>query len=101
MFSHEQARVFYDWWGAKQDWRSWDEDAAVADLIEHLSPGSAQAVIEFGCGTGRLGLSSSCVGDVRERRMGHSACAAYGKIWRAIRGAGRKKGASGHEHRGR
>lgn len=57
MFSYEEARDFYNWWGAKQDWQCWYEDAAVADLIEHLSLASARSLIEFGCGTGRLAES--------------------------------------------
>ncbi|MBI5518376.1 MAG: class I SAM-dependent methyltransferase [Deltaproteobacteria bacterium] len=52
--SHSQARAFYDRFGAKQDLQGWYEDAAVDDLVAHLSLGDARHVAEFGCGTGRL-----------------------------------------------
>jgi ubiquinone/menaquinone biosynthesis C-methylase UbiE len=54
MLSRKQARDFYDRLGSKQDWQSFYEDPAVADLIAHLSLAAAASVIEFGCGTGRL-----------------------------------------------
>lgn len=54
MLSHEKARAFYDWFGAKQDWQRFYEDPAVGSLLKHLSLASAKSVIEFGCGTGRL-----------------------------------------------
>ena len=54
MLSHQEVRAFYDRFGAKQDWQSIYEDRAVADLVEHLSLGSARSVFELGCGTGRL-----------------------------------------------
>ena len=54
IFSHEQACVFYDRFGSRQDWQRFYEDRAIADLIAHLSLESAQTVLEFGCGTGRL-----------------------------------------------
>jgi ubiquinone/menaquinone biosynthesis C-methylase UbiE len=54
MLSHEKARAFYDWFGAKQDWQRFYEDPAVDSLVRHLSLESAKSVIEFGCGTGRL-----------------------------------------------
>ena len=57
MLSYEQARAFYDWFGSKQDWQRFYEDAAVADLIEHLALAQANFVIEFGCGTGLLAES--------------------------------------------
>ncbi|MBI4966212.1 MAG: class I SAM-dependent methyltransferase [Desulfomonile tiedjei] len=57
MLSHEQARDFYDRFGSKQDWQRFYEDPAVADLVEHLSLESAGAVVEFGCGTGRVAES--------------------------------------------
>ncbi|MGE5248130.1 MAG: class I SAM-dependent methyltransferase, partial [Verrucomicrobiota bacterium] len=52
--SHEEARAFYDRFGAKQDWQRFYEDRAIADLIAHASFGKAGAVLEFGSGTGRL-----------------------------------------------
>ena len=54
MLSHEEARAFYDRFGAKQDRQRIYEDRAVTDLVEHLDLGSAHSVFEFGCGTGRL-----------------------------------------------
>jgi len=57
MLSRKQARDFYDRLGSKQDWQSFYEDPAVADLIAHLSLATAASMIEFGCGTGRLAES--------------------------------------------
>lgn len=54
MLSHEKARAFYDWFGTRQDWQRFYEDPAVDSLVRHLSLASAESVIEFGCGTGRL-----------------------------------------------
>jgi ubiquinone/menaquinone biosynthesis C-methylase UbiE len=53
-FSHEEARIFYDRLGPKQDWQRFYEKSAITDLIRHFDLGSAKAVIEFGCGTGWL-----------------------------------------------
>jgi ubiquinone/menaquinone biosynthesis C-methylase UbiE len=52
--SHAEARAFYDRLGSKQDWQKFFEDPATGDLVEALALGSAQSVVEFGCGTGRL-----------------------------------------------
>ncbi len=52
--SHQQARAFYDRFGAKQDWQRFHEDPAVQRLIRHADVDAATAVIEFGCGTGRI-----------------------------------------------
>lgn len=52
--SHDEARAFYDWFGARQDSQKFYEDRAVADLIAHAEFGAAHAVFEFGCGTGRF-----------------------------------------------
>jgi ubiquinone/menaquinone biosynthesis C-methylase UbiE len=49
-----EAMEFYDRWGAKQDLQAFYENPAVEDLIAHAAFGEAQAVFEFGCGTGRL-----------------------------------------------
>ncbi len=54
MLSRDDARRFYDRFGAKQDNQAFYEDAAVNDLIVHSHFEKAQAVCEFGCGTGRL-----------------------------------------------
>jgi ubiquinone/menaquinone biosynthesis C-methylase UbiE len=52
--SHDQARIFYDRFGAKQDLQRFYEDRAVEELMDHLALDSARSLLEFGCGTGRL-----------------------------------------------
>lgn len=52
ILSYQQAQAFYDWMGAKQDWQAFYEEKATRDLIAHVSFDNAQAVFEFGCGTG-------------------------------------------------
>lgn len=52
--SHEAARRFYDAFGAKQDKQAFYEDRATQVLLAHADFASAQAVCEFGCGTGRF-----------------------------------------------
>ena len=54
MLSHAEARAVYDRFGARQDRQSFYEDEAIADLLDHLALGEARAIVEFGCGTGRL-----------------------------------------------
>lgn len=54
MLTHAEARAVYDRFGARQDRQSFYEDEALADLLAHLALREAQAVFEFGCGTGRL-----------------------------------------------
>src|SRR5260370_6133991 len=54
VLTHEQARAFYDWMGAKQDWQAFYEERATRDLITHAAFETAQTVFEFGCGTGAL-----------------------------------------------
>lgn len=49
-----QARAFYDRFGSKQDGQAFYEDAAVQDLLAHAEFEKANAVFEFGCGTGRF-----------------------------------------------
>jgi ubiquinone/menaquinone biosynthesis C-methylase UbiE len=49
-----QARAFYDRFGSKQDSQAFYEDAAVRDLLAHAEFERANAVFEFGCGTGRF-----------------------------------------------
>src|SRR5690348_5295735 len=55
ILSYQQAQAFYDWMGAKQDWQAFYEEKATAELIAHTSFDNAQAVFEFGCGTGAFG----------------------------------------------
>lgn len=52
--SHEEARAFYDRFGRKQDLKRVYEDPAIKVLLEYAGFESAKAVVELGCGTGRL-----------------------------------------------
>ena len=52
--SHEDARKFYDRFGSKQDWQRFYEDPAIQELIVSAALAEASAVVEFGCGTGRV-----------------------------------------------
>jgi ubiquinone/menaquinone biosynthesis C-methylase UbiE len=54
MLSHQEARGFYDRFGSKQDWQRFYEDVATEALIEKGEFTKANAVMEFGCGTGRF-----------------------------------------------
>ncbi|MGI9050399.1 MAG: class I SAM-dependent methyltransferase [Rubrobacteraceae bacterium] len=81
----EEARAFYDGFGARQDRQGFYEDRALAILAEHAGFERAGAVLEFGCGTGRfagrmmsemlpveacylgLDISTTMVGLARER----------------------------------
>lgn len=56
VLSREQARRLYDRIGARQDTQSFYEDRATERLIQHGDFGTAQGVLEFGCGTGRFAL---------------------------------------------
>ncbi|MDA8708198.1 class I SAM-dependent methyltransferase [Hellea sp.] len=49
-----QARDYYDGYGAKQDTQGWYEDKAMDELCAHAAFDEAEAVMEFGCGTGKL-----------------------------------------------
>lgn len=52
----EQAKAYYDWFGAKQDSQAFYERSALELLVAHGAFDSAAAVFEFGCGTGRFAL---------------------------------------------
>jgi ubiquinone/menaquinone biosynthesis C-methylase UbiE len=52
--SVEQARRFYDWFGAWQDRQSFYEDLALDAMVEESDFQHATSVLEFGCGTGRF-----------------------------------------------
>lgn len=52
--SRQEAKAFYDRFGAKQDSQAFYEDPAVAELVAYSDFETAQAVFEFGCGTGRF-----------------------------------------------
>jgi ubiquinone/menaquinone biosynthesis C-methylase UbiE len=54
MLSHQQAKAFYDRFGKKQDSQGVYEDVATAALIRNGEFDKANAVFEFGCGTGRF-----------------------------------------------
>lgn len=52
--SHEEARRFYDRFGARQDSQAFYERPALERMLANLALGEAHAVVEFGCGTGKL-----------------------------------------------
>jgi len=54
MLSHQQARIFYNRFGSRQDAQSFYEDPATQDLIAHADLMHVARVCEFGCGTGRF-----------------------------------------------
>jgi len=52
--SLDDARAFYNRFGAKQDEQAYYEDAALDALLQHAGFEHACVVYEFGCGTGRF-----------------------------------------------
>ena len=54
LLSHDQAARFYDTLGAGLDTQAFYEDAALRELVAHLNMKDCRAILEFGCGTGRL-----------------------------------------------
>ncbi|MFQ5567530.1 MAG: class I SAM-dependent methyltransferase, partial [Paracoccaceae bacterium] len=54
ILTKEAARTFYDRLGARQDTQAFYEDPATAVLIAHAAFDKAEAMFEFGCGTGRF-----------------------------------------------
>jgi len=54
MLSRDEARRFYDRFGARQDSQAFYEDRAVEELIRAADFADARRVVEFGCGTGRF-----------------------------------------------
>lgn len=50
----EQAKTYYNRYGARQESQAFYEDAAFAALEKHANFGCAEYVFEFGCGTGRF-----------------------------------------------
>ncbi len=54
MLDADQARRFYDDFGAKQDAQGWYEDEALDALVARSAFDTAHSVLELGCGTGRL-----------------------------------------------
>lgn len=57
ILTRQQARDFYDRFGRRQDRQAFYENAALERLREHSDFASAEAVVEFGCGTGRFARS--------------------------------------------
>lgn len=53
--SYKQAQRFYDRFGRKQDGQAYYEDAALQEMISLADFDSSSSLLEFGCGTGRLG----------------------------------------------
>jgi ubiquinone/menaquinone biosynthesis C-methylase UbiE len=54
VLTREQAKAFYDRFGAKQDKQAFYEDRALDDLVAHADFSHARSVLEFGSGTGRF-----------------------------------------------
>lgn len=52
--SADEAKSFYDWFGARQDAQGWYEDRAIAALIDAAELATCRRLVEFGCGTGRV-----------------------------------------------
>ncbi len=50
----DQARAVYDRIGRAQDWQAFYEDPTADRLLAHAAIGDGAAILEFGCGTGRL-----------------------------------------------
>lgn len=54
LLTREEARAFYDRFGARQDRQGWYENRALERLILHARLAEARRVFELGCGTGRF-----------------------------------------------
>jgi len=54
MLEKSKVKEFYDRFGKKQDGQAFYEDPVVDEMVRHADFGAAEAVIEFGCGTGRF-----------------------------------------------
>ena len=52
--SRDQARAYYDRFGAKQDSQGYYEDPATENMVSQAEFSKAQSVFEYGCGTGRF-----------------------------------------------
>jgi ubiquinone/menaquinone biosynthesis C-methylase UbiE len=52
--NRKETKAFYDRFGSRQDKQAFYEDPATRVLIEHARFDQAEAVVEFGCGTGRF-----------------------------------------------
>ncbi len=54
MLEKHQVKAFYDRFGKKQDSQAFYEDPAVDEMVRNADFGTAESVVEFGCGTGRF-----------------------------------------------
>jgi ubiquinone/menaquinone biosynthesis C-methylase UbiE len=54
VLSHQEAKTFYDGFGRKQDLQRFYEDPAIEVLLRYGEFEKATAMVELGCGTGRL-----------------------------------------------
>ena len=52
--TRKETKAFYDRFGSRQDKQAFYEDPAIRVLMEHAHFDQAEAVVEFGCGTGRF-----------------------------------------------
>jgi ubiquinone/menaquinone biosynthesis C-methylase UbiE len=52
--TRKETKAFYDRFGSKQDKQAFYEDPAIRVLMEQAHFDKAEAVVEFGCGTGRF-----------------------------------------------
>jgi len=52
--TRKETKAFYDRFGPKQDKQAFYEDPAIRVLIEQAHFDQAEAIVEFGCGTGRF-----------------------------------------------
>jgi SAM-dependent methyltransferase len=51
-FTPDDARKFYDRFGARQDTQGFYENPALDELVQHADFEHSRSVLEFGCGTG-------------------------------------------------
>lgn len=54
MLEPSAIKRFYDRFGSRQDRQGFYEDAALDEVFDHADVSTARAIVEFGCGTGRL-----------------------------------------------
>jgi len=62
MFTHAQAKSYYDRIGAHLDSQAFYEEPALRELSTHLDLKSCRTVVEFGCGTGRFACEMLATG---------------------------------------
>ncbi len=56
VLNSSEARAYYDHFGKKQDSQGFYEDPAIDDLVAHANIQNAEAIFEFGCGTGKFAV---------------------------------------------